>query len=81
MSKKLKEITKFLSWFWFFGGGLVLSLLGLVWTWKLALIIFCVWGGSLIIIVVVAVGEIISEREEAKKQKNEKDQSQEVSSR
>jgi hypothetical protein len=40
---KIRKIAGFATWCWLFGSGLILSLLGLLFTWKLALIIFCSW--------------------------------------
>lgn len=47
--KRLKKIVEILRLGWFFGGGLAISLGSLIWDWKLALGIFCIWAVSCII--------------------------------
>jgi len=49
MWNKVRETLNYVCWFWFLGGGCALSLFGFVWTWKLALSIFCIWLCSLIV--------------------------------
>ncbi len=45
----LKDIFDFILMAWLFGGGFVLAILCLVWSWKIAVITFCAWLISCII--------------------------------
>jgi len=47
----IKKIWEWISCFWCFGGGFVLSMMCLIFSWKLALILFCLWLLSWIIVV------------------------------
>jgi hypothetical protein len=52
---RLKQIFDFASIVWVFGGGFFIALLCLIWTWKLALVVFCLWALSGIIGLVWAI--------------------------
>lgn len=39
----MKKILQYLMAFWLLGGGFVISLCCLVWSWKIALGILCAW--------------------------------------
>jgi len=55
MWAKIKKIAGFISFFWCCGGGFLAALLGFIWTWKLALAIFCAWGSSCIVAVMIII--------------------------
>ncbi len=40
----MKKIGQYLLMFWLFGGGFVISLGCLIFSWQIALGVFCVWG-------------------------------------
>lgn len=71
MLKKIKSIINFIGLFWLGGGGFILALLGFIWTWKLALAIFCVWGCSWVITIILLIGKAIIEYESKTKVKEE----------
>lgn len=53
----LKKIFDAVSIFWCFGGGFFISILCLIWSWKLSLAILCLWGCSWIIVGMVCLSD------------------------
>ncbi len=58
MWKKLKNIAELMLISWLCGGGFFISLLCLILTWKLSLVVFCVWTISCIVAIMIIVTQL-----------------------
>jgi hypothetical protein len=64
----IKTIWDWISCFWCFGGGFVLSVMCFILSWKLSLSVFCLWLCTWIIIALITIFRY-QERETNRKQK------------
>lgn len=48
----MKKIIQYFLAFWLFGGGFIISLGCLIWSWQIALGVFCAWACLWIVIII-----------------------------
>lgn len=69
-------MNKVISWitlFWLWGGGLLISLLGLILSWQTALTIFCLWCGCWVVVFLSVLHHIVKAAAKIAEEKDNED--------